>query len=466
MPEPKSRTSVGPLGLIVVLAAAIAPTSAAAQSTAELQRQIDALKAQIEQLERKILQTETPADRETASSGLEVAAKGAPQFSGEGFRNFKLRGRIMLDAGQIGDPDDIGTIEEGGFVPDRGLGTTSELRRARIGVVGEISDWKYKIEADFAPGEADIADALIEYRGFDRMRIAIGQQKTPGSMEEIGSTRFIKFMERGAFTDAFTLSRELGISASIGGENWHWQAGAFLDGGLSGDDSDSGYLLGSRLHYAMMDGEDFLHLGSSIEFRDNGAQETRFRQRPFLHSTDTRLVDTGELPTERSVFFGGELAGVRGAFNFAGEYGGMIVDLAPGAGNFRSGSREAYLQGGFLHLGYFLTGERRGYDPGKGLWVRTRPARALGDGGLGAFQINAGLDWIDLDDAGDGVRGGTQTSFAAGLTWIPISHVRVLANFSHIEVDDSPTRVELRSDGGFDRDISLNTFGLRTEIDW
>jgi len=436
--------------------------SAFAQSNEELQRQIDLLKAQVERPEQKLHETDTAA-REASPELLKVEAKGAPRFSGEGFKNFKLRGRLMTDIGQVGDPDDIGTLEEGGFVPDRGLGTTSELRRARIGVVGEISDWQYKLEADFAPGEADIADGYIEYRGFENVAIAVGQQKTPVSMDELGSTRFIKFMERGGFTDAFGFKRELGATVAVGGENWLWRSGAFLDGGLSGEDEDSGYILGSRVHYAFMGENGFTHLGSSVEFRDNGAQETRFRQRPFLHSTDTRLVDTGEFAANSSFFAGGEIAGNYGSFNISGEYGGMIVDLDETTDH---PGREAYLQGGFLHLGYFLTGEQRGYDPADGLWERTNPLRPLDEGGWGALQINAGLDWVDLDDRGDGVLGGKQTAFAAGLTWVPISHVRVLANFSHLEIDDSPTRVERKSDGSFGRDISLNTFGLRTEIDW
>ena len=448
---------------VVLIAFGLGPNgSAAAQSNEDLQRQIDLLKAQLERLEQKLHETDTKA-RETSPAMLKVEARGAPRFSGDGFRNFKLRGRIQTDIGQVGDPDDIGTLEDGGFVPDRGLGTTSEIRRARIGVEGEISDWQYKLEADFAPGEADIADAFIEYRGFDDIAIAVGQQKTPVSMEELGSTRFIKFMERGGFTDAFGLSRELGATIAIGGENWQWRSGAFLDGGLSGNDEDSGYILGSRVHYAFMGENGVAHLGTSVEFRDTGAQETRFRQRPFLHSTDTRLIDTGELTANSSFFVGGEVAGVYGPFNVSGEYGGMIVDLDETADH---PAREAYLQGGFLHFGYFLTGERRNYDPADGLWKRTSPLRPLGEGGWGAFEINVGLDWLDLDDRGDGVFGGKQTAFAAGLTWVPISHVRVLANFSHLEIDDSPTRVERKGDGSFGRDISLNTFGLRTEIDW
>jgi len=457
--HPRYSAPLAVAALVQIALAQAQPTNA--QSSEDLQRQIDALKAEINRLEEKIEEKETreKADR---SEALKVEAKGAPRFSGEGFENFKIRGRIQSDIGQVGDPDEIGTIEAGQFVPDRGLGTTSELRRARIGVEGQIQDWKYKIEADFATGESDVADAYIQYKGFQGTSITVGHQKTPASMSEQTSTRFIKFMERGAFTDAFGLTREIGATVKLGGETWQWSSGAYLDGGLSGDDEDSGYILGSRAHYAAIGEDGFAHIGASVEFRDNGAQENRFRQRPFLHSTDTRLVNTGDLPVQDSVFFGGELAGTYGPFNFSGEYGAVSADLAA---TQTASAGDAFFQGGFLHLGYFLTGEQRGYDAGAGKWVRTAPAKPLGGGGFGAFEINAGVDWIDLDDAGDGVLGGTQASFAAGLTWIPIAHVRVLANYSHTRIDNSPTHVEL-SPGGFDRDIELNTFGLRAQVDW
>jgi len=461
-------------------------SSASAQSKDELQRQIDALKAEIQRLEEKVEAredgagdgaelAETAEVREADGAGdgrksekapptaLEVAAEGAPSFSGEGFENFKIRGRIQSDIGQVGDPDEIGTLEDGEFVPDRGLGTTSELRRVRLGVEGEIAAWKYKFEADFADSEVSLNDAYVQYKGFDRVTLTLGNQKTPVSMEEQTSSRFTKFMERGAITDAFGFSRELGVSAEIGGENWHWRSGVFAEDGASGDDTNSGVILASRAHYTARAETGFAHIGASVEFRDSGAEESRFRQRPFLHSTDTRLVTTGDLPSRDSFFFGGELAGAYGPFNFAGEYGAVSADLATQQGQ---GAGAAFFQGGFLHAGYFLTGEQRGYDAGDGTWGRTTPAAPLGDGGFGAVEINAGLDWIDLEDAGEGVLGGSQASFAAGLTWIPIAHVRVLANFSHTRIEDSPTHVELGTGGTFDRDIELNTFGLRAQVDW
>jgi phosphate-selective porin OprO/OprP len=55
----------------------------------------------------------------------------------------------------------------------------------------------------------DITDAYIEYDGpvIEPGFVRIGQFKTPNSLEEQTSARFITFMERAAFTDAFDFDR-------------------------------------------------------------------------------------------------------------------------------------------------------------------------------------------------------------------------------------------------------------------
>ncbi|MFQ5346861.1 MAG: OprO/OprP family phosphate-selective porin [Rhodothalassiaceae bacterium] len=442
------------------LAAGLAATPAAAQSARELMQQIETLKAQLQALEKKVASAEAKE-----SPDLKVEAKGAPRFTGKGFKAFKLRGRVQTDLGIVGDPDTIGSgTSPADFSPDRGLGTTTEFRRARLGVEGEITDWKYKIEADFANNEVDVTDAYLEYKGFDGVGITIGNQKTGVSMNEQTSSRFITFMERAAFTDAFGFARELGVTVNFHGKNWHWKSGVFSNGGLDGSDEKSGYVLASRAHYTMPLDEGFLHLGGSVEYRDQGAAPSRLRQRPFLHTTNTRFVSTGKMPVESSVFLGAELAAQHGPLSFEGEYGRQMTNFVNGA--MPGGADSADFQGGYATLGWFLTGEKKGYKASKGAWDRTKPLHPLDKGGYGALQLNAGVDWIDLSDQSAAVNGGGQYSINLGLTWIPISHVRFLVNYAHIRVSDSPERVKLTKSGVVRPSFSTNAFGLRGQIDW
>ncbi|RMF14290.1 MAG: hypothetical protein D6757_06580 [Alphaproteobacteria bacterium] len=444
-----------------MLAAPLGAVTARAQNSDALQAEIAALKAKLAELEARVAKTEEKADK----NELKVEAKGAPRFSGKGFSHFKVRGRVQSDFGIVGDPQKIGTgTNAADFSPDHGLGTTTEFRRARLGVEGEISKWKYKFEADFANNEVDVTDAYVEYKGFKGIGITLGNQKTPVSMNEQTSSRFITFMERAAFTDAFGFSRELGASVNFHGKNWHWKSGIYSNGGFSGNDEKKGIILASRGHYTMPIANGFVHLGGSVEYRDEGAAHTRLRQRPFLHTTDTRFVNTGKMPVDNSVFYGLELAAEQGPVSFEGEFGAkrskFTAPIMPGAANHAS------FQGGYATLGWFLTGERKAYKSSKGAFDRTKPLHPVGKGGWGALQLNGGIDWVDLTDHKADVAGGNQYTLNLGLTWIPISHVRFLVNYAHLKVEGSPDRVKLLKTGATTPNFSTNVFGVRGQVDW
>ncbi len=447
----------------MTLAVSVAPTYG--QTSEELQQQINELQETINTLkavqEKQAYEVKEVQSYQKADD-LKVEAKGAPRFSGEGFSKFKLRGRVMADFGVAGNPDKIGTVNAGNFSGDPGLGTTSEIRRARLGVEGEIDKWKYKFEADFADNDVSAADVYVQYKGLKAVTLTVGHQKTPVSMEENTSSRFTAFMERGMFTDAFGFSRELGATAKFGGDNWSWKSGAFAGGGFGGNDEANGYVLASRAHYSIPLDSGFIHLGGSLEYRDKGEEQSRFRSRPGIHTTDTRLIDTGSLDARSSLFMGAELAGSYGPVSLAAEYGAMNIDLVRQAGRDDS----ARLDGAFVHLTYHLTGEQRGYKMSDGVWDRTKPLKPLGQGGYGAIALNLGLDWLDLDDNSATISGGEQLAYQLGLTWMPISHVRFIANFSHVEINNSSTAVRLRDTGQFDNSFGLNTIGLRAQVDW
>ncbi len=448
-------------GITAIALACLTMPPAAAQSLEALKAELAALKAKTAELEKRLAK----AEEARKEQNLKVEAKGAPRFSGKGFRKFKLRGRIQTDFGIVGNPDRIGTGTSSlDFLPDHGLGTTTEFRRARLGVEGEISDWKYKFEADFANNEVDVTDAYLEYRGFKGVDITIGNQKTPVSMNEQTSSRFITFMERAAFTDAFGFARALGITVNFHGTNWHWKSGAFSNAGFGGNDESSGVILASRVHYALPLPDGFLHLGGSVEYRDRRAAHGRLRQRPFLHTTDTRFVDTGVMPVDGNLFAGFELAAQYGALTFEGEFGNDHVSFT--APIMPGGKTSASFQGGYASLGWFLTGERRAYDAAKGAFGRTKPLHPVNEGGIGAWRLNAGIDWIDLTDRKADVFGGNQYSFNLGLAWIPISHVRFLVNYGHVKVEGSPDRVKLTKSGAVTNSFSTDTFGIRGQIDW
>ena len=113
--------------------------------------------------------------------------------------SFKLRGRLFFDVA-FANVDTTGRNESY---------SASEMRTGRLGVEGSWFNFEYKAEWDFSDNSVDAKDVYIEWDAGD-FSVIIGNQKTPNSLEEMSSSRYITFMERGQITDAFRLDRRLG----------------------------------------------------------------------------------------------------------------------------------------------------------------------------------------------------------------------------------------------------------------
>jgi phosphate-selective porin OprO/OprP len=106
------------------------------------------------------------------------------------------------------------------------LGSGLEVRRARLGLKPTWGDWSAQFDIDFSGNEVDVKDMWIGYGGFKNMMITLGNHKGQWSVEEVTSSRFITFMERG-LPNAFAPDRRLGLSIAKWGKNWRAFAGLF-----------------------------------------------------------------------------------------------------------------------------------------------------------------------------------------------------------------------------------------------
>ena len=295
--------------------------------------------------------------------------------------SFKPRGRLMIDAGTISVPD--------GVDADDGFG--SEARRARLGASGDLpGGFGYKFEFDLADDDIDVNDAILTYGAGD-IEIAIGQHNTFQSLEELTSSLHSSFIERAAFTDAFGFERRIGASIEYSNGIFLGQAGVFTDNfadtGTDNRSVDGRVVLMPKL------GDAQLHLGGSLHYNDLGEEDAtvRYRQRPFVHFTSSRFVNTNGFNAESEFGTGLEAAVIAGPFHASAEGFWQKVDT-PLAAN-------PIFFGGYAEVGYFLTaGDRRGYKGGT--FDTVKPANPLGDGGFGSLQINLRYDHLDLNDAG------------------------------------------------------------------
>ena len=442
--------------LAVLLATTIAaPAVAAAEPVpVDVAADVAAMRAEIAALRAEV--AELKAARNAAPTAVAATAPPAAAASPGGGVTFKPFGRLLYD---------VGFVESPPGVTDRGLGFGNEVRRARLGAEGSIpGGFGYKIEVDFANNDVEITDAFLSYKASKDLAVTLGQHNNFQSMEELSSSRFISFLERAAFTDAFNFERRIGLSATYAAGDVIAQGGVFTDNIEDLADAQDAVGLGDennavsadgRIVYAPKLGKTQLHLGASAHWRDNGdtaaaGPATRYRQRPFVHTSNSRFLATPNMRVGTETNYGVEAALIRGPLHAVAEAHWLNADtLTPGL--------SPTFFGGYAEIGYFLTGESRGYKGGR--WDRTKVRKPVGGGGAGAFQVNLRYDYLDLSDGG--IVGGRQRGYEASLVWIAQDHVRFLLNYGHLRYDDAAIAA-----AGGDRDYGINVFGARAQVDF
>ena len=235
-------------------------------------------------------------------------------------------------------------------------------------------------------------------------------------MEQQTSSRWSSFIERAQVNDAFGNTRRLGLSAGFKSSDnlFRVDVGAFTAHSIDASVDNDGWIGAARMTYAPFVGNGFVHLGANYQHREfqsnnngvasvsTGAPSTnqiaRYRARPFLQTTDQRFVDTGNFAASGDDIFGVEAYGVFKSLHLGGEAQMIKVHATPPAASpqgltlLRAAPllphRDPSFWGGHFEVGYFLTGETRGYK--NGTWDRTKVLKPFSKGGMGAVQLNGG----------------------------------------------------------------------------
>jgi phosphate-selective porin OprO/OprP len=419
---------------VVIVAEPARAQAVDAQDAAAMRAEIRALRDRLEALESR-LGAATPAQAQQAAppslqasasapkpaDSAEIKWKGSPQIV-QGDQAFKVKGRIQADAAFVSAPKGLG---------DRGLGFASEMRRLRLGGEGAFNrHFSYKLELELSDNAVDLVDTFVTFKD-GPWQLQLGNQNSFQSLDELTGDTSGSVMERAAFTDAFNFERRLGLAAQYTRGAWMAQAGVFTDDpaalanasdGVNGGDENNSYSIDGRLVYAPKLGEAQLHFGASGHWRRLGRladASTRYRQRPFTHTTNTRLIGTPALNVADETMYGAEAAAIVGRWHGVAEYYTLVADRVTGS--------SLGFHGAYGELGYFLTpGDTRGYKGG--IFVNNAPAHPLGENGIGSVQVNVRYDWLDLN-ARD-IRGGTQDGYIVGLVWSPIQYLRFNVNYA------------------------------------
>ena len=388
------------------------------------------------------------------------------------------------------------------------------LRRARIGVIGKfLGDWNYGLIYDFggssdgfsstastgaAPGvggasvgflpggaTAGIEQAYLSYTGFHpfggTVAIEGGYLDTLYTLDEATSSNDIMFMER-ASSGIIAQNIAAGDFRSAVGARWYderFWIGAYVTGPATAAIHSASSLnpngtteqLGSFARAAgqIVSGNGYsLHLGGEAEWlirapRDEvtGAQTLTLSDRPELRIDPTALISTGALTgVSGAQVYSGEAAATYGPLFFQAEYFWYNVDRANNVIPLPS----VQFDGGYAELAYVLTGEARKYNPATAAYGGINPANpvSLTGGGWGAWEIAGRVSTMNLNDqlaSANGVAGGRQTVYTAGLNWYVSGNIRFMFNFLHGDIakQTSPT------DSG-DAGAKFNALAMRTQI--
>lgn len=495
---------------------------AKAQNLQEIQAQINAMQATIQALQKQVQDAKAEAAAATSAAAsvgtsdldLKVKWKGAPELSSsDGKFKFKVRGRLMAD---------YNNIDQDYKITGRPDVSAVELRRARLGVEGVVwYDVKYKFEVDFADNEVAIKDAYLAYAGlkpksWEIGEIRVGNQYVYNSLEQITSSRFITFMERPAYQEAFFLDRQIGAAILAGGEHWSFQSGIYgappaeVTDYLQDQNAYSARLTVAPLNREVNGVNQVLHLGASYRHRDQGNdlragsafgsvnndQIFRYRARGAdLHLAD-RFISTP--------FIGGnddlvnlEAAVVWGPFSMQGEYATLDVDSVnppvPCTGSIlQCGTVNPSYEGWYVDASLYLTGETRTYEAATGEFGRPKVKRPVlwgkGGGGYGAWQIAGRYDVLNLADkngtivgySSSGDFGGTtgagssactlcgdQNTWLIGVNWWLNDYTALKLNVTQTHVEGgNPFNAFGVVGANQNKGADITGVGLRAQVDW
>jgi phosphate-selective porin OprO/OprP len=444
--------------------AQVRDSGAVLQELQAMRAQMDAMAERIDSLESELAAANAKAEAATQAAQsatatataaqqaadkappVKIAWKGAPQISSDDGWSFKPRGRLQIDAGSVDGPSGLGAGDRAH------LGTSVEIRRAYLGFDGTMpGGFGYRAEINVGNSDVSINDMYLTYKAGRNVTLVLGNQKPNWGLEEMTSDLYTSMMERSSFSNAFGFERRVGLNAEYAGKMFVVQGGVFSDDPSAlGSDFNKSWSVDGRIVAMPKLAGGTLHLGGSAHLRtlNDSIPTVTYQARPFVHTTDIRFAKAGVTDATSELGLGLEAAYIRGRFHATAESYWQTVR--------RTGFKNPTFNGGYAEVGYLLTDDTTAYKGGT--YDRIKPRNGFDKGGIGAIQVNARYDWLDLTDAG--IAGGRQQIAAISAVWMPTDYVRFILNYGHVWLKDSP--VLANGDGTYGADA----VGMRAQFDF
>lgn len=370
---------------------------------------------------------------EPSSNASEPAAPKAAEGDAA-LLSVKLNDDVTMEFGGRMHLDWTWSTGDSAYDDDDGV----EFRRTRLHVLGKLYDLvDYKIEFDFAGGDADYREVYLGIKDTGAGDLKIGHFKEPFSLEEQTSSRHITFIER-SVANAFVPTYNTGVMLSdvFADDMYTWQVGVFRDTDSFGNDNtgsdpdqrDAEYAVTGRLAGTPIHDEDtVLHVGIAGSWRQADDRWVDYGARPEAHLIN-EIASTGDIAADQVLLGGLELAWVEGPLSLQGEY---ILSSVEG----QDSADDADFSGYYVEGSYFLTGEMRPYKISGARFDRVKPLENhTREGGSGAHQIALRYSSLDLDD---GPSEDKLDDITLGYNWYVNPNVAVKVNYVHSEFEDS-----------------------------
>jgi phosphate-selective porin OprO/OprP len=351
-----------------------------------------------------------------AQAETKLDSNGFNASSDDGQYTFGVHGRIQFDAGWF-DND------------DRGLENTAgtELRRVRLAFSGKFGEWGYVVDYDFANDKAVGQTIAISHK-LGPGDISVGQIKPFYSLEYTTDDLWASMMERSWVADTQQLGYRYG--AQWVGSTAHWVYGVNLYNQANTDtDRNSGLGESARLVWLPLDpANGVLHLGVSAGHDEIGKNPsdiytgTSASVRAAGHLSDQSRYTLISFASGREVEINkylGEVAYSTGPF---------YVQSEAGRAHYDNGADDGDLTTGYATVGWFITGQTRGYDRKKARF--TRPDNI---GEHGAWEVALRYDNAHGEQVNRDIE---VKQSSAGVNYYASRNVLFRLNYIHSETED------------------------------
>lgn len=379
---------------------------------------------------------------------------------------WKFRGYVQIDGAEY-DQAPPGPLEADyrrGGLGDGDPGHARELtdgallRRARLGGEGTYGkDIAYRAMFELTGvsegAQPRVAEVWVTWRRFAPYSVTVGAFPQLANLADSTSSDSLLFLER---PTAAQLSRELGAGdGRIGIMGRRATPRSMIAISLTGpvidhaeDYTPHSAIVARGTRTMRLTDDTRVQLGGSATYvlspgeRQEGARgdtfPVRFRAMPEVLVDDTPLIDTGDIPARHASVVGLEFAAQRRNLFLQAEVFRFGVDR-----NDERGDDPRFW--GYYVLGsWLIAGERRRFDPSRGVFWMPPPQNGVDAGGWGAWELAASYSRMNLNfHAGaageapppDGVRGGDQTVWQVGLDWYPRPRIRLMLSYMDVRVD-------------------------------